>query len=400
MYSIQGGGTVDKAQRISFARQLLELMAEDKPNYGDRTWEADVGRFTDRRRFLLEKQRFFLERPQLIALSCDVPEPGDFYTTDIAGRRILILRDREGTVRSYLNACRHRGAQLVEGCGKASRFVCPYHGWSYSLKGDLIGVTDRPAFDEGNLHGLVALPTREGLGVIVVHPDPGGALDLDEFLGPMADILGYLKLDECRLLFSHRAPARINWKHTADGGLESYHAPILHSKTVGKYAVKQQLHLELGLHHSMISTSGQLRTLAGVPESEWPDNPFLNFINVIFPNTMIALGGPLRVMTRGEPRDEPGLVDFVLRIYAKPAATEEERTMLANAVELTRVVALEEDLTMQQSAQAMMESGTVRSVLFGRREISLTQMHQLYDSLIGHDAAAALAGAYYFRGTA
>ena len=62
-------------------------------------WEADIGRFVDQERFELEKQKFFLERPQLIALTADLPEPGDYYATEIAGKPILLVRGKDGKAR-------------------------------------------------------------------------------------------------------------------------------------------------------------------------------------------------------------------------------------------------------------------------------------------------------------
>ena len=75
-----------------------------------------------------KSSKLFLERPQLIALSADLPNPGDYYATDIAGKPILIVRGKEGKAKAFLNACRHRGVKLAdEGCGHGQGFTCPYH---------------------------------------------------------------------------------------------------------------------------------------------------------------------------------------------------------------------------------------------------------------------------------
>src|SRR5205814_9993633 len=144
-------------------------------------------RFTDQARFEREKQKLFLERPQFIAITGDLPEPGDYYATDIAGRPILLTRGKDGKVHAFLNACRHRGVKIAEeGCGKAQRFTCPYHGWVYNNEGALIGVPTKEAFEPEQLRnrGLIELPCVERIGMIVVHPQPDGAVEFDEFLGP------------------------------------------------------------------------------------------------------------------------------------------------------------------------------------------------------------------------
>src|SRR4051812_38225686 len=112
---------MQKSERIKIARHILSLVDSGEPFLGEESWESDIGRFTDKRRFELEKQKLFLERPQLIALSADLPNPGDFYTTDIAGLPILLTRNKQGQVQAFLNACRHRGIKLAEGCGHTQR---------------------------------------------------------------------------------------------------------------------------------------------------------------------------------------------------------------------------------------------------------------------------------------
>src|ERR1700722_5468242 len=179
-----GRSLMDKSERIAIAKEILDLIEGGQPYMGDESWEGDIGRFIDKDRFELEKQKLFLERPQLIALSADIPNPGDYYTTDIAGKPILIVRNKDGHAQAFLNACRHRGVKLAEGCGHGQGFTCPYHGWTFSNSGELISVPSRSAFEPGQLRGLIALPIAEEIGAIVVHPDPEGQLDFHAFLRP------------------------------------------------------------------------------------------------------------------------------------------------------------------------------------------------------------------------
>ncbi|MDB5396439.1 MAG: aromatic ring-hydroxylating dioxygenase subunit alpha, partial [Rhodospirillales bacterium] len=114
---------MERAGRIAIAKEIIELIESGEPYHGDESWEADIGRFVDKDRFELEKQKLFLERPQLIALSADIPNPGDYYATDIAGKPILIVRGKDGVAKAFLNACRHRGVKLAEGCGHGAGFT-------------------------------------------------------------------------------------------------------------------------------------------------------------------------------------------------------------------------------------------------------------------------------------
>jgi phenylpropionate dioxygenase-like ring-hydroxylating dioxygenase large terminal subunit len=385
---------MDRAQRIAIAKRILDFNDRDIDEMGEQSWETDVGRFTDKKRFELEKQEFFLKRPQLIAYSADFPENGDFYATDIAGKPIILVRNKEGAAKAFLNACRHRGVKLAEGCGNAKGFTCPYHGWTYSNDGDLISVPSRSAFDAEQLvnRGLIELPLVEKHGVVLVHPDPNGHVDYDEFFGPdMGGIVADYKLEDFRLVGEYRAPARINWKHAVDGGLEGYHVPFLHPNTVGPMTLRQFMHLDFGLHQTLVSPQMSILDLKDVPEDQWPEHLPFGFTNAVFPNTVVGGSQHIMFFQRSEPGDEPGACTYIFRTYGPHKnRTEETDAMAKYMSDLLLKVSLEEDMVIQTSAQIQMEAGAVPSIILGRREVNLVRMHQNHDRLIGHDAAAAL----------
>ena len=74
-----------------------------------------------------------------VAFAHDVPAPGDMFPVTTAGQPLLIVRDRNNSIRVYHNVCRHRGTKLVDvPCTARKRIVCPYHGWTYDLNGTLL----------------------------------------------------------------------------------------------------------------------------------------------------------------------------------------------------------------------------------------------------------------------
>ena len=383
---------MERSERVEIAKSILALMATEQPFMGEESWETDIGRFTDKARFEREKKAMFLERPQLIALSADLPNPGDYYATDVAGLPILIMRGKDGVARAFLNACRHRGVKLAEGCGHSAGFACPYHGWTYNTEGALISVPSRQAFEPSQLRGLVALPTAEDIGVIVVHPQPEGDLDLDAFLGPMKGVLEDFNLGDYELLSQYRAPARINWKHAVDGGMEAYHVNFLHTTTLISDGGGYLPVMQFGDHHALITSGPDILELKNTPESEWPDDCRFSSVNAIFPNTVIGGGGmnPMLFYQRSEPMSEPGECQYNFRLYGRRNASPEERAAALANVKLFMKVSLEEDLVVQSSSQIMMEAGAVPSVILGKRESALTGMHKMYDAAIGHDATATL----------
>jgi phenylpropionate dioxygenase-like ring-hydroxylating dioxygenase large terminal subunit len=385
---------MDRAQRVAIAKRILDFNARDIDEMGEESWETDIGRFTDKARFDLEKQEFFLKRPQLIAYSADFPGNGDYYATDIAGKPIILVRNKDGVAHAFLNACRHRGVKLAEGCGNAKGFTCPYHGWTYSNDGELMSVPSRAAFEPEQLagRGLIELPLVEKHGVVLVHPDPNGHVDYDEFFGPeMGGIVADYKLEDFRLVGEYRAPARINWKHAVDGGLEGYHVPFLHPNTVGPMTLRQFLHLDFGLHQTLVSPQMSILELKDKPEAEWPEDLPFGFTNAIFPNTVVGGSRHIMFFQRSEPGEEPGTCTYIFRTYGPHANRTEETDKMAQYMsDLLLKVSLEEDMVIQTSAQIQMEAGAVPSIILGRREVNLVRMHQNHDRLIGHNAAAAL----------
>ena len=102
---------------------------------------------------------------------------GSFVVVDVVGESVILVRDRDGVLRAFLNACRHRGARLCEGAGPVGRtIVCPYHAWSYRLDGALAGtpnVADDELIDRASL-GLmgVALDVWDGFVWVTLAEDP------------------------------------------------------------------------------------------------------------------------------------------------------------------------------------------------------------------------------------
>src|SRR5579885_995964 len=116
----------------------------------------------------------------------EVPAPGDYKTRTVAGRPVILCRDRGGQVRCFFNTCRHRGAMVCTGREGGTRyFTCPYHGWTYDTDGALHSVPGEdaygPGFDKARL-GLVA-PAR-----FEAYRD-FWFLNLDPAAEPLADYL-------------------------------------------------------------------------------------------------------------------------------------------------------------------------------------------------------------------
>ena len=194
-------------------------------------------RYTDPVFLELERERMW-RRAWLYAGHADqLPEPGSWFLTRNPGSPILVVRDLGGDIRAFYNSCRHRGAPLVaEAAGQARGFVCPYHGWSYTLDGKLTAVRDRRDFVDLDFscRSLVSVRCERVGNLIFINEDPD-AEPLVDHLGPMAGEFAQYQFDTLRLVDSRSYEVGCNVKVLLDAFLEVYHIKSIHQKTVDRF---------------------------------------------------------------------------------------------------------------------------------------------------------------------
>jgi phenylpropionate dioxygenase-like ring-hydroxylating dioxygenase large terminal subunit len=179
----------------------------------------------------LERERVFRRTWQYAGRADQVVEPGTFFTTDAGGVPVVVVRDREGVLRAFLNVCRHRGSLVCEGEGHRETLQCPYHAWTYGLDGALRSAprADRePGFDRDAL-GLVQIRIDSWGPFLFVNPDRGAA-PLADTLGELPELVAGAGLDVDALRFHHRSTSEYdaNWKVCAENFLECYHCQVAH----------------------------------------------------------------------------------------------------------------------------------------------------------------------------
>jgi phenylpropionate dioxygenase-like ring-hydroxylating dioxygenase large terminal subunit len=164
-----------------------------------------------------------------VGFAGDVEAPGSYLATTAGRVPVLVVRDRAGELRAFLNVCRHRGSPLAEGCGTAAALSCPYHGWVYRLDGSLAragGVGEPEGFDPADF-GLfpVAVTTFARSVLVNLH---AGAPPFDP--GPLAVALEPYQLDELELGERTSYECGFNWKVLLENYCENYHTPFIHSQ--------------------------------------------------------------------------------------------------------------------------------------------------------------------------
>ena len=181
-----------------------------------------------------EVEHIFARDWQSAGRADTLKNPGDYLTMTIAGEPIVILRDREGTLRAMSNVCRHRMSTILEGRGNVRSIVCPYHAWTYNLDGSLRGAPAMAANESFCKENIALPPVRveNWLGWIMVTLNPG-APSPHEALAGVEKLVGYLDMASYGETFRETFRWNTNWKVLAENFMESYHLPVCHAGTIG-----------------------------------------------------------------------------------------------------------------------------------------------------------------------
>ncbi len=377
--------------REDLAHRILDNLAEGKTDYASHAALNPVTTFTDPIRLAEEKDQLFGGWPLLAGFGCEIPEPGDFLTEDMAGVPVLVVRGRDRSVRAFLNVCRHRGAPVAEGCGHVKNgFVCPYHAWTYGLDGALKGIPDArsfPGIDQAD-HGLVELPVVEKYGLIWVRTKPGGTIDIDDYLAGLQDDLAAYHLDGFTHFETHTIEQDFNWKIVIDGFLETYHFNVLHRNTVADYATANITTFDaFGPHLRLVVPRKPLTDKVGEAPDSFDLLPLTNIAYVLFPNTMLLMQAGHFETWRTYPAGNA--VDRFTTKYSlyapEPIESERARNHWARNIQVGLSAVRDEDFAMSERIQHGYTSGAQANLTYGRNEAALIHYHDSLNLAMGRE---------------
>jgi choline monooxygenase len=188
--------------------------------------------YRDARIQALELATVFGKTWQVAGRLDQVREKGEFFTADLAGEPIVVVRGDDSRLHGFYNVCRHHAAAVVtEAQGCARQFRCPYHGWTYGIDGALKGMVEFEGvcnFDRAK-NGLVPIAVDAWENFVFVNLDPRAA-PLRNFLGSVPGLVAPLQLSEKLHYFDRRIyTLHCNWKVYVDNYLDGgYHVPHAH----------------------------------------------------------------------------------------------------------------------------------------------------------------------------
>jgi phenylpropionate dioxygenase-like ring-hydroxylating dioxygenase large terminal subunit len=191
-------------------------------------------RYTDPRFFKLEQEQLLRKTWLLAAHLDELAAPGDFLCWDNAGQPVVLVHAEDGVIHAFHNICSHRGAPVVtEKTGNSARLTCRYHGWSYSLRGELLAVRSPEDYRDldKSCRGLKKLRCERFGKLLFVNFDTD-APSLHDWLGPIADEWAEFRFDQCRIASRAIFDIDCNWKIAMEANMEVYHVPSIHPKTI------------------------------------------------------------------------------------------------------------------------------------------------------------------------
>jgi choline monooxygenase len=177
----------------------------------------------------VEKQKIFNRTWQLVGRLEQLPEIGSFFTTEVAGEPLVVVRGKDEKIRGFFNVCRHRAGPVAKAAGCRQTLQCAYHGWTYALDGSLLGT---PYFEgvenfNKNDYGLAPIRVEMWEQFIFVNLDSTSP-SLTEYLANLPERTRPFNIANMKFVERRDYVLDCNWKVYVDNFLEGYHLPMVH----------------------------------------------------------------------------------------------------------------------------------------------------------------------------
>lgn len=244
----------------------------------------------------LETKRIFRNEWICAGRLAEIPEPGDYFCRDIVDSPVVVIRQRDLSVKAFANVCAHRAAQLLSSEGSVTRICCPYHSWTYDLNGQLIGAPfmhDTPGFNVQS-HKLNELLCDDWEGFIYVSLG-SQTQPLRTRLASLSELVGDFRMANYVPVFSREDLWHTNWKCLVENFMDAYHIHKVHKDSFGKYSsAESQTKLfdgEDAFSYHYVQEDDEPRSIHAHPDNTWlaGDNRNRTYLINIFPSHTIQL---------------------------------------------------------------------------------------------------------------
>src|SRR3974390_1533549 len=310
--------------------------------------------------------------PQTIA------DPETFFTFDLVGEPIVIVRGKDGVLRAFSNVCRHRAGPIAEGSGCRNVLNCAYHGWTYALDGRLIGTPeiDGVEFFDRSTMGMVPLRCETWEQFIFVNFSNEGP-PLAEYIGNIPQLAREFSFEGLGLAERRDYTVNCNWKVYVDNYLEGYHIPIVHPGLM-KEIDYPRYRCETFRYHSQ--QLGPVKPLKPGDEAQRVYSPAMGLKEALyfwlFPNLMLNFYPDNVQINLIVPLSHDKTLT-IFEWYFHDANSAKVRQRAAKAIEFSHVVQ-QEDMHICEAVQRGLQSSTYdRGRYSVKRENGVHHFHML-----------------------
>ena len=262
----------------------------------------------------IDLNAIFKKSWQAVCPEVSVREPGSIYRCSIGDVPIVLARDQDGTLRGFVNVCRHRGYPVAQKDGVMGRLTCRYHGWTYSLDGSVQSVPEASQAELANYKclSLVPISVESWRGCVFAHLDPEASCVTTSFDG-LEDIAADcdFQLSDYRWLRRLDLDIPSNWKLVYDNVVECYHCPSMHARTLNT------LYEASGFDD--ISWQGRVRKVSA--RIKQVDE--LHHTIQLFPGTYLVMDPMVGIVGRFYPTG-PATTKLEFHFLAAPGASDED----------------------------------------------------------------------------
>ena len=251
---------------------------------------------------------------QAICPASSVNETGSAFTSRLADVPIVVVRGQDGTLRGFINVCRHRGYPVVREDGQVNKLTCRYHSWTYALDGKLINAPEASEQELANFRclSLLQISVTEWRGCVFATLDPAAPALIDSFadLDAIAADCGF-DLSEYTWLRRLDLDIPTDWKLVYDNVVECYHCPAMHARTLNT------LYEASGFDD--VNWHGRIRKV----EARMKGSNRLHHTIQLFPGTYLVMDPAIGIVGRFYPSG-PGQTKLEFHFLAPPDAAKGE----------------------------------------------------------------------------
>lgn len=360
-------------------RRIFDHIDTKNTDMGTECWQEPVEHYQSKAHFELElttlRRQFTIYCP-----SSALDGPGAYSARDVYGTPIVVVRNKEGAVNAFRNACRHRGVQVAEGCGHTKSFVCPYHAWTYGLDGSLRGVPHEHGFPEldKTQRGLVPIECKEENGLIFICIDrQDSSVESELLINTVGLIPETHRLHE---VLSIELPA--NWKIVLESFLEGYHIRATHTDTFFPLQFDNLNVVEqFGRNSRLCFPYRAVEKLRDKPVSSWNVDLSLTYVYHLFPNILISNHPGFKAVVVLDPIAVDRTKQTTFIVTGVDADDTDNLALVDSALAVVNA-AIDEDRQVIMSGQRGLAANANQHLEFGLFESSIVHFHSTMKALV------------------